>query len=646
MTEKTQLGSGTVPPTVPQGWSNYCGWLRFFSSLFTSIGNFFCWTPATSHKIVPFPTGDKIRLTDVQKWLKDIQFETKLNLAEIEIQKGYSDPVSKQIDKLKKVKLQVQPHIHTIVNGEDWTAISNYMERVEALENTILEHKPKYLPFVQGPPESQAIRETFGLGSLGNDCFMNATLQMVFSSPFLVKHIVYGKGQNVLVKQVYEKWLDHYRKGDFSAPPLANVLRSLDKGFEGNSQCDANDFLMALIRPLEKEGNPLFFKQEEWTKYKGLQPSELKEENLFNEWGYKTKVEPMSTLQLSLEPRANYPLIDELIAADFNSCDVDQGEVEFEKTDGRAVKASIEERKMIVEPAPYLFVYLIRHQHETFGAKKNDAKVSFQRYFYIPPNQTLDGKGAKYEWVSYAVQKGSMEGGHYTVNVKHSSGTHHYSDSTKLPKNNEDFQREGEDFYLGFARRVRCDDVEKEMTRAHEQGKAIKEMGNALGNKKGEEKILALIQLFASHLDQDKPKLIELQWIYDRLDTRFKEFVATFLPKNPRHRLLELKKIDQKLGAELSGNIVAQYETVRKQNIRISRDLKKEREGAELEKTRLEFLATISDEKRRLQVAKILDPGLEKVLLTISVDELLKTNALQLELNARLKAIETARNGR
>lgn len=634
---------GLSPVASSQGWFTPSYWSALFSSFFASLGGYF-WTSSDPLKSFPFPRD--VTLSNVQEWLGKINFETNLNLVGREVEEGPTDQTSRRIDDLKRVVTLVAPHITKVSDDpierdvEDWTPISELVERVGALEVAVLKHQTRYLPIVEGPPPSAAVQQTFGLRNPHNNCFMNATLQMIFSSPFLVEHIVYGEGQNILVQQVYEKWKDHFTKGDFSDPYLANVLRSLHASFEGRGQHDANEFLMALVAPLKKEDNPLFFRRKEMTKYKDLDPKTLVDDVEAGrfEGPYKVCREYVSTVQLHLPSNANCPLIDELIEKYYTSgaSDLCSEGTKYDIKERGIVRFVLEERKFLIAPPPlFLFVDLVRHGVTTqqfsggsrFRGAKKSAEICFQQFFYIPPEQTLDGRGAKYEWISYAVQGGSFSGGHYTANVKHASGIHYYSDSTKLPRTEETFLREGRDFYLGFARRVDCDEVVQEMREARLKGETDKKTGAATAGKFGESKMLGLIRLFSESLDKEHPDLHELQKIYDLLDDPFRDFVAIYLPERPREHLVELKAIDQKLGTELSGNIVAQYAQTREQNIRIARDLKREKAKAEAMRKRLEHLSTIGEDNERLQMAKILDPELEKVLPTIPVETLLEINA-------------------
>ncbi|MCB1081776.1 MAG: hypothetical protein KDK63_01385, partial [Chlamydiia bacterium] len=126
-----------------------------------------------------------------------------------------------------------------------------------------------YPQIVDGPPSKQ-IQESFGFYNGGNNCFINAVLQVIFSSPFLVDHLVFGKGQNPPLKEAYLQWKSVRENGSLtSAPNLASPLRSLNAAFEGSGQHDTAEFLVqALITPLELENNPLFFPQKQIAMYK------------------------------------------------------------------------------------------------------------------------------------------------------------------------------------------------------------------------------------------------------------------------------------------------------------------------------------------------------------------------------------------
>jgi len=160
------------------------------------------------------------------------------------------------------------------------------------------------------------------------------------------------------------------------------------------------------------------------------------------------------------------------------------------------------------------------------------------------------------------------------------------------------------------------------------------------------------------------PSLAKLQRVYDKLPSSFHEFVKQFFPESPRDHLVELKAITKPLlctleraqkaaedleavEVEVATHIVAQYEHIRRQNLELARDHRKGLEKqiviAEYELAQLKHLATLSP-PQALSVAKILDPGLEKViavrtLAVLTIEKVQEVKVLQgKKLNEEIRA--------
>lgn len=650
MAGKISDSSSFRPAATPQGWFTWNYWSSLFSSFFTYLGSF-VWTPTNPFSAHPFPKN--VQLTAVQDWLRAIDFKTNLEWAEKEVTEGPKDQTVQRISDLEWVAQEVREKMPQLPNCEDWTPITTELQKVDGLRAQMLAKTPSYLPIVEALPEAPKVLEGFGLqNTSGNDCFMNATWQMIVSSDLLVERIIYGEGQHPLVKQTYQTWQKHHQAGTFTpAPGITNPLRSLHPTFQGRGQHDMGEFLLhVLLSPLKATGNPLFFDVQLTTYYEGVEEAraKLKEPGKFDIHGGKTEVSPLSMIQINLPEDQEFLSIEDLFRRTADETCTETDLVRFDQQTGeKAVELKQLRKKIKMAPPEFLFVHLRRecYSRETGTGYKNTKKVASREFFYLPPECTIDGQGAKYEWVSFGLHSGGYGGGHYVSYIHHEGGYHYYSDATKESRTKEEFIAAGQDFYLGFAKKVPCVDVPGEMEEAERKGATHKEMGEAIGSKIGEARIQALMGLFSTYLKEEPPDLHKLQTVYDQLDAKFKTFVQTLLSKEPRDRLAELKTIDLKLEAELSGNIVAQYATIRQQNLRIARDLKKERSVAEAEKKRLEHLQTLPEEDR-LKAAKILDPGLEKELKDTTIEILLETNRLRLDLISRDEASERRRVGR
>lgn len=125
-----------------------------------------------------------------------------------------------------------------------------------------------------------------------------------------------------------------------------------------------------------------------------------------------------------------------------------------------------------ISPPPFLIVDFKRHsiasqqfrEGGTFRGSKNTTPVAFTQSFFIPPEFSIDGKGAKYEWIALVNQGGGYGGGHYVADVRTSDGKYYeYSDTSKRELSEQDFLAAGKGCYGGFARRVECEDIQGEM---------------------------------------------------------------------------------------------------------------------------------------------------------------------------------------
>ncbi|MCB1071947.1 MAG: hypothetical protein KDK96_02470, partial [Chlamydiia bacterium] len=287
--------------------------------------------------------------------------------------------------------------------------------------------------------------------------------------------------------------------------------------------------------------------------------------------------------------------------------------------------------------------------------------------FFIPPEFDIDGVGAKYEWVALVNQSGGFGGGHYVADVRTSDGNYHeYSDTSKRDLSEQVFIDAGKGCYGGFARRVDCQDIAREMTEHRKQIAIGQEIGRAGFGKWGDAKELELIALFNKYLNEEEPSLAKLQKVYDQLSPNFHAFVAQFFPKDPKEHLLGLKAITKPLlctlekspssaealeaaKVEVATHIVAQYEHVRRQNLELARDhrtqIEKDLARLAREKAQLEHLLTLNESPReQLTAAAIIDPGLEKLIQVKGVEKLLEENALEVhvlefkQVNADIRA--------
>ncbi|MDJ0651845.1 MAG: hypothetical protein QNJ27_02400 [Simkaniaceae bacterium] len=309
-----------------------------------------------------------------------------------------------------------------------------------------------------------------------NNCFINASLQVIFNIPELVDNIVFGKGQHQAVQEAYQQYLgymENRQAGKFcSAPDLASPLRDIVPEFKGDGQHDAFEFILkVLIDPLKTKTNPLFFACEDRSYYHDYEKHKAEIEEHFEADGGRISKAPetLSSLQLSLPKDASSCKMEDLILSNLHekiAKKQDGSGVEFKRSDGLdPIRLQLAEKNQKIRIPDAFFVDFKRHavisqqfnSGGTFQGAKNETPIQFTETFSIPPELDMDGKGATCEWVAL-VNGGDFKEGHYFANVKKDGNYYRYDDSSMgtIPK--QDFIDAGQQCYGGFVRVVKRGD--------------------------------------------------------------------------------------------------------------------------------------------------------------------------------------------
>ena len=267
--QKLSPTSPFTPTATSQGWFSWYTLSSFFASIFDNISQAF-WgdnRPIHSRDITPLPTT--ITPGTLTRYIQT-EFTPKIPLVQRAIEEKNPQEAGQMIALLQKMKAAIEAaRDEDVEEAHDYAPINPELAKVEDLVKQldgILQVYPK-VPQVE---HDTRIHPSYGLPNGGNTCFINTILQIVFVVPELVKHIVFGEGQHLIVRELYQEYASKKQVGDFrSFPNLSTPLRRIVQQFEGYGQHDAFEFLLrVLVQPLKNpKTNPLFFEFEERTYY-------------------------------------------------------------------------------------------------------------------------------------------------------------------------------------------------------------------------------------------------------------------------------------------------------------------------------------------------------------------------------------------
>eukprot|EP00980_Cylindrotheca_fusiformis_P006469 scaffold1377_cov126-Cylindrotheca_fusiformis.AAC.14 len=116
----------------------------------------------------------------------------------------------------------------------------------------------KLSPMVTNPATTATtIPEFFrGIRNIGNTCYMNSSLQMLFSIPNFMKQLQTSKRSSSLVSalsNLFQQLQDVQRGGSASARDLKSAVDERTDKFRGYQQRDANEFLGDLLDTIHEE---------------------------------------------------------------------------------------------------------------------------------------------------------------------------------------------------------------------------------------------------------------------------------------------------------------------------------------------------------------------------------------------------------
>jgi ubiquitin carboxyl-terminal hydrolase 2/21 len=268
-----------------------------------------------------------------------------------------------------------------------------------------------------------------GLANIGNTCYMNSALQLLFNcyyfTSFVNDYKSIGKTNSIYV---YNQFLKKYQESNSFAPhAIKNYVGHKDRKFLGSGQQDSHEFLVTLLDLLDgdyekinKYSHNLFSKlfyckiqsmvQCTNCKYKSITYSNEKSLSLSIPLNKTSSVTtPSVTIYDCL---SNFSEAEQLTTSNEWKCEKCKHKVKAHKS-------------LSINFLPkYLIIHLKRYSFITRASKLN-VPVIIPSDLYI--NQD---SGYKYALRGFILQSGSMNGGHYVAYIKTEQNWYCMNDSS------------------------------------------------------------------------------------------------------------------------------------------------------------------------------------------------------------------------
>ena len=339
--------------------------------------------------------------------------------------------------------------------------------------------KQQEKPFLSTTEKTVTLYPFPRLLNAGNNCFINALIQMIFSNHELASPFLHNKGLCDLYNE-YQKGVTEGCKID-----LGSSFRKLSKAFKGSRQHDPFDFFYTVfvqsLDPKTSLGFPFFKTSIRSYPKKESSPQESKTDS--------TQESKTDSTQESETDSTQEVDVKQDIGTVLNLCfpgstDAVSMEKLIETTCHEYCNPKKEERyrekiTQLISPSDYLAISLARFNNDAKSqtSSKLETPVSFNPIFSIPAQFNQEGTIVYYRWLCFLSHIGqSLKEGHYVSYHQTSDGSYYCCNDTNIRKvSQEEFIKQGAYLYGGIAERVLEINPLIEPSNVNETTKAISE---------------------------------------------------------------------------------------------------------------------------------------------------------------------------
>lgn len=244
-----------------------------------------------------------------------------------------------------------------------------------------------------------------GINNIGNTCYMNAGLQLIFNCTILTKFFLNNNFKSNILNS-YKYLLYQYDENRLDPNIIKNIIGKKNKNFNNNDQNDSHEFLITLIDLLDEELKKEFKNTNKKIlniKYTNLLDILFNNRIISNIESIKTDESSKNT---SYERIISLSLKDNIYEsiADFQKSELlkNQWFSENEKK-----KIDINKYLNINKYSKYLIFHLKRLINTNLKSNKN---VQFYKI--------IEFESTKYDLRSIVIHIGSGNGGHYVAVIK------------------------------------------------------------------------------------------------------------------------------------------------------------------------------------------------------------------------------------